>query len=456
MPNDDQLPGIEYTAQAFSPLINGDVRLSIDGGGLTVAALFDVVTITYAEINAIETSNLSVTVRADSGEYIFSHLGSWSELFYDELCDAYNKAVLRSLFISGRPIVFAKGDCSFDENGATAGSAAPVHVYENNVTALPPNLAARRVPLCFLTGLEIGNYELTLKLDTGESYTYARLGYETQPFVDAIDTQIRKMRENTIAAVREIDPSLTTAQASQLVRLVPRGAAAPIGVLAEIAPSFTAALERKITATRANETYLAFREICDPSLIWIGFKKDETPGGEANGDAGVGAGSAFPGMPGGILPGGANTGFPGILIDDDSELPGMPGGLADGMSDADGVENEGSAGPDPYLLWMIAPSPDGRFAAVEFAMKDSATFVYNTGGDFATFARKLNHALEAINFRREVIQLSDAELRKPEYAAYYMAAKRTKALQFVRANFKGRVIHSRISAWKRKLEELWN
>jgi hypothetical protein len=105
---------------------------------------------------------------------------------------------------------------------------------------------------------------------------------------------------------------------------------------------------------------------------------------------------------------------------------------------------------------MIAPSPDGQYAAVEFAEADSATFVYRTGGNFTAFARQINRALEAIDWRREVIRLTDAELRKPENADCYMAAKRTAALQFVRANFAGRVIHSSPEAWKRKLTEMWS
>jgi hypothetical protein len=152
-------------------------------------------------------------------------------------------------------------------------------------------------------------------------------------------------------------------------------------------------LEAKIAATRAADSYAAFKELCDPLRIWIGFRKNE-------------AGEALP--------------------------------------------------PDPYLLWLIVPSPDGQSAAVEFAEADSATFVYRTGGDFVGFARQLNRALEAISFKREAIRLSDEELRKPENADYYMAAKRTAALRFVRANFAGRVIHASPESWRRKLITLWN
>jgi len=88
---------------------------------------------------------------------------------------------------------------------------------------------------------------------------------------------------------------------------------------------------------------------------------------------------------------------------------------------------------------------------VEFSEADTATFVYCTDGDFHAFARRINRALEAIAFKREVIRLTDDDLRKPENDTYYMANKRTAALQFVRAKFKGRAIHSSPESWKRNL-----
>ena len=131
----------------------------------------------------------------------------------------------------------------------------------------------------------------------------------------------------------------------------------------------------------------------------------------------------------------------------------MLNSLTGGNSDSESLE---TAAADPYLLWLIAPSPNGQYAAVEFAEADSATFVYKTGGDFISFARQLNRALEALGFKREVIRLSDDELRKSENADYYMASKRTAALQFVRKNFADRAIHSIAESWKRKLTDLWN
>lgn len=402
-PKQEQKPAIEYTAQAASPLICGEVKLTVDEKALLMTALFDVAEVPFAEINALILVDYVITVKIDGGDYVFSKMGRWCQPFYDALRDAYNKAVLRALFVKSTPILTAAGNYRHTENDILDSGTAPFHVYANSIVALPPDLGARRVPLCFVSGMDKGEYELTLKLNTGETYTYAKLGYNTSPFAEAVEKQIRELRERSLSAVKELDPTLTATQASQIAILMPPGASAPFGRLSAIAPSFAAALEARLAGTRAVESYQAFKEFCGRERIYVGFKKSQA--------------------------------------------------ASDSVTDGGHTE---TTPPVPYLLWLIAPSPDGKFAAVEFAEADSATFVYCAAGGFDAFAAKLNRALEAIDFKREVIYMSDEELRKPENADYYMAAKRTAALQFVRANFVGRIIHSGAETWKRKLTELWS
>ena len=401
-PKRPEQPQVEYTAQATSPLVNGEVKIVVGENSFTITALFDAIEIAYAEVNALELVGYDVIVKTDDGNYVLARMGSWGQPFYDALCDAYNRAVLRSLFTKGNPILAATGDYRYAERGAKRAGTAPVQVYENSVVILPPDLSARRVPLCFVSSADKGNYEFTLRLDTDENYTCAKLGHETAPFAEAVEKQIRALREKSLAVVKGLDPSLTAGQAMQLAKLVPQGVAAPIGRLAEIATSFVAALEEKIASTRAADSCKVFQTLCNPAQIYVGFKKN------------------------------------GIKTEAD-----------------DKTDNRDEAVSDQYLLWLIAPSPDGRYAAVEFAEADTATFVYKTGNDFNNFARQLNRALEAIDFKREAIWLPDEELRKPGNANYYMAAKRTVSLQFVRANFVGRIIHTSLESWRRRLMEMW-
>ena len=106
------------------------------------------------------------------------------------------------------------------------------------------------------------------------------------------------------------------------------------------------------------------------------------------------------------------------------------------------------------VLWLISPAKKSNIAAVEFATSEdtaAATFLYRIGEDWEMAWRKLNHAMEAIHFQREVIRLKDEELLRAGYANYAMAVKRNGALQFIRRHFAGRVIHSSPQRWKQEL-----
>jgi hypothetical protein len=361
----------------------GEARLRLDESSLIISTLFDTLAIPFAEMNVLELRGYVVRIVTDDGDYSFSRMGTWCQPFYDALLGTYNEAVLRALFVSGDPELIAKGEYRYTESSGTASGSAPVRVYADSVVILPPDLGARRVPLCFTTSVQEGGYELSLTVDTGESYTLAKLGFDTAPFAATLERQILAIHERALETVREIDPSLAREQASRIARLMPEGTAASVGLLAGIAPSFVGALEAELAQTRAAESYPVFKRLGDPSRIGVGFRRTT----------------------------------------------------------------------DSRLLWLIVSSPDGRFAAVEFAEENNATFIYRTDGDFEAFARQLNHALEAIGFKREVIRLTDEELREPENADYYMAVKRTAALQFIRNRFKSRVIHSNPAAWEKTLLE---
>jgi len=453
-PEQEKKSKVEYTAQAVSPIVNGEVKLKVGENSFTAEGVLDTAEVPYSNVNAMEFKDYVVTVRADDGDFIFSRMGSWAQPFYDALCEAYNNAMLRAFFVSGGTLFTASGDYRFTEDNKAAAGKTPVRVYGNCVVALPPDGNARRIPFCFVNGMEKNDLEVTLKLNLGESYTFSRLGYNTAGFADAAEKQIRAVHEKAITVFKDIDPMLTVSQASQIAKLMSEGAAAPMGQLAAIAPSFAAALQEKMTAARSFDTYKAFAEVCDPAQIWIGFKKNDI-----RAEAKKGAAEGTPGMPAG-MPAGMPKEVGGLL----SSMQGLMGGMAAGGAAAppaspaaEGKEDEPER--DPYLFWMIAPSPNGQYAAVEFAVKPgeyAATFVYRTNGDISGSAAYLNRALEAIDFKREVIPMTEEEIRKPENADYYMAAKHTSAMQHIRKNFIGRVIHYTAESWKRDLTEMWS
>lgn len=406
---------MEYTGWVDSLPISGEAALCIEEDRLALITLFDAHHIPYADVNAFEIRDYAVHITAKAGAFTIARLGNACEPFYDELYAAYNKKVRKALFAGKTPLLKATGEYRYTENGATAKGAAPIEVYEDCILILPPNTEARRVPMCFVTAVEKGSFALTLRLNPGESYTFSKLGYDSAPFEDVLTKRLYDLRKKALENVKALDPTLGTAQASAIAKLMPEGLAARMGELAAIAPSFVRALEEKVKESRSAESYAVLKTICAKEQICVGIRKSFGKWADAKTD--------IPGEEG---------------VFDESE---------DGPS---------ANGEEKTMVWMIAPGENGGVAAVEFAVAEeesAATFVYRFQGGFESFARAFNRAIEAIGFKREVIRLSDDELNKPEYAEYDMAIKRNASLRFIRRCFAGRVIHCSPERWKQGLLE---
>jgi hypothetical protein len=346
-----------------------------------------------------------------------------------------------------------------------SANGVPVEVYGDCVVTLPPDLGARRVPLAFATGFRDEDYTVTIDVADGSSYAFSKLGYDTAPFSKAVQEGIKALREQTIEQIKEIDPKITPQQSAKVARLMPLGAAAPMGAVRAVAPTLADALEERLAGSRAAETYPAFKELCDPDEICVGFRKADSGSRET--------GASLSGATDLLQGGDAGDMLQGIMSSDgaggvgDSLTNVSPGGA---IPDAARESGDPESTPDPYMLWLIAPIAPG-VCAVEFAGGDdaaAATFVYRYGDAAATpadaadapsataaawdaFRLRLNMALEAIDFKREVIRLTDEELRAPEHELCRMASARNEALRAVRAHFAGRAIHRGMESWKKQL-----
>jgi hypothetical protein len=345
----------------------------------------------YADIYSFEVTNYRLVVNTERGTLTASLLGDRLTPLYTELYEKYNGKVLKSLFVEGSHVLETKGEYKYSDDAGSAQGSAVIKLFDRCLCILPPDDRARRIPLCFVQSIEQGSYSHKLILDTGETYEMYRLGWDTEAFITKLNECMKTIRRHAVRAALALDPALDTLQSSRIAKLMPEGVAAPMGALSAISPSFTSAVEARIKDSRANETYLHFREICGPDEILVGAK---------------------------------------------SHLAG---------------ENQED------VLWIVASRSkgDGGVAAVEMALSEetaAATFLYRFAGGWEPFGRRLNHAMEAIDFHREVISMSDEELKNRENANYRMAVRRTASLQFLRKCFAGRIIHRTVDSWKKELD----
>ena len=424
----------EFEARAEGPLLSGDANVKVCADELVVSTLFDQLAVSYASVSFIAFEDYRVSVRSSCGLVTLTRMGRNAEWLHRKMWSAYNDAVLRTLGVTGECLLEAPGHFEADEWGHEFGGPCTVRLYADCVCLLPPNQNARRLPLCFLSGMTSGEYELELALSTGERYVVRRMGANLGNLERKLAERIRVLREDTATWHRELANDLPYEEAALAARLMPLGAALPPDARASV-PTLAAALEGKARAGRMAATFSWLQEFAGGAGLSIGAKPAFATEGATDGVA------VFP----------------------DAALGGL--GLVETQVGGEGVDEAGGstateAQPEP-IVWVAAPDAARRLAAVELALpggEAAATYLYRIEGPWIAFARQIDRALEAAAFEREPFLLSEADLAKPTHAAEAMLVARTPAIGLLRSCFVGRAIHSSQKRWlgdiERALESL--
>lgn len=403
-------PIAELEGYAECPLFAGEVKITLYPEEMLAAALFDQLSIPYGEINSFAFENYRVTLDTAGGTVTFTRMGQAAEWLYDKLCQAYNNAVLRALLVEGTHQFEATGRFVMDEREGRREEQGVIRLYQDCLCLLPPNQNARRIPLCFLTAMEKGDFSRTLRLSTGESYTLSHMGRELENLDRLLSANVRSLREQTLAWHKTLAPNMGSMQAAAAAKLMPLGAAAPMETLVSAAPPLADALKAKIRESRMAGTYPWLERLCGGKGISIGAK----PAPEKE--------------------------------DAEQEPP-----ETEAAEDAEGTEEPKEPAP---ILWIVAALQEQGVAAVELALADNeaaATYLYRIDGESGAFSLELHRGLEAAGFQRELILLPEKKLALPEHMAAAMLIRRTPALQRMRACFAGRAIHSSEERWKRDI-----
>ncbi len=123
---------MEYSAHLTSALASGEAKLKLGEDALDIATPLAAAKLPYADIAGLAMENHCVILRsARDGDFRLERMGSWCEPFYAAALEAYNKQVLKALFVAGRPMLETQGAYRYSEGGESAAGAAPMQVYDN-------------------------------------------------------------------------------------------------------------------------------------------------------------------------------------------------------------------------------------------------------------------------------------------------------------------------------------
>ncbi|MDD4323903.1 MAG: hypothetical protein PHR78_02540 [Eubacteriales bacterium] len=392
-----------YRGQVESPLIGGNLEITIEAEGVRLSGILDSVFVAYDSVSSLSRQNHKIIIDSRVGPIELSRIGMEEESFYLNLCQAFNQKV-QSVFQPEGSLLLEVKNSAYKYDGREG--QAVLRVFDDCLLLLPPNLDARRIAFAFVSGIMVENYLLTLSLGAAEQYSFSRLGYDLDPLESGITDAILKLKSRNAELLQQLEPELSRDQAVQAARLLPEGVAVQLAQLRAAFPALAGTLEKKWSEVSLAEYSGALREICADDELAVGYKFVPAPEAE------------------------------------DSE-------------EAEREEAEQKE-VSSWALWTVMPSQDGQKAVLEFAFPDekTATYVFDTKGDFKTFLRTLNRAFEASDFRRELLFLTDTQLEQAEYAAARMLLERTPSLQALRESFVGRVIHRSVENWCENLQAL--
>ncbi len=427
----------DYNGMVSSSRLSGEAKLLICADGLTLDGLFDRVSVNYADIDSIVLENYVIQVKTNGETIVISQIGQPCEWFHRDLLEAYNKKVLSAFHVTGEPLLETEGQYSY---GVLNGNAK-ISVFSDCLCILSPNLRARRIPLVFINGLKRENYSLAITLNTEETYTFSMLGSDFDPLERAITERIRELKNNDITFVNKLIPSLGFSDSTKVGSLLREGIAVR---LKQLPPVLAEAIEKKVRNSKAGSTYEQLKAICNHEHLAVGIKclPDEefealkqaeiervqklAENAEVNPGAGKGA----------------------------CEVAGVSGAAASGVG---GVAVLTAEQEDAlrWAIWIVVPSSDGKTAVVELSLpgEDAATYLFRADTVWERFLMLLNRGMEATQFRREIISLSDEALKEEVYSEQRMLKVRTPALHELRKRFIGRVIHRSAESWKKSLLE---
>jgi hypothetical protein len=280
-------------------------------------------------------------------------------------------------------------------NAYAADSACRVEVYETALCVTFPSGDVVRMPFVFAEMSE-DNHRFRVAVPGGEALALSRFGRDTDRFRDAVDSARKTMQGRALEFVRGLAPGLTPLQARALAASFLDGHAAPCAAM-QAQPKLWQGVEAALERAGILPAYKTLSAMDKGTLARMGIKRG--------------------------LRAGADEAYVFVMV---------PAGSAE----------------RPRIV----------FEAASDAATARATYVFDAaalaGGtpDIDTAMDVLNYGLYMVNFRREPIYMSDAQLEKPSNLHYKRALERIPALPLLRRAYVGRVPHG--DGWQAKVEAL--
>lgn len=348
----------------------------------------------YADLSGIADSGegLILTMR-DGSAFELTKMARMRDMLRAALMDKW-KHINRKQALSEESLLASFTGSARLNDGEQ--QAAGIGIYETAIVLDFESGRVARIPLVFSGRPEDQGYTFVFNLP-GERWAVGRLGRETDRFRLMVGQAMNGLEEKAQKRIRALCPTMPPFKLRPLVGKFLDGLAVPLQAARDAWPALEQAMVGELQKAGLDESWAAALGLGCADSARIGQKE---------------ALKASDGL--------YRWFFVPVIRDKQAAV----------VMEA---SSEGSSGRATYVF-RVPGGPD----AVEQAMDG------------------LNYGLVMVNFRREPIYMSDAQMKKPENEHYLRSVERVPALAELRRNFLGRISHTNPEAWKKSLEDSLN
>ncbi len=417
-PNED----IEFKAR-FSLLdVNnteadgGEARLTMDAASLGLTGPRGKTRyIPLRDILETRAAEYTVIIALSTSEKLtISQLGHDFENFQRELSQRIRDLTLTDLLMQ-EPLKMGELHAAYryiDAAGAEkqAGNCE-LRIYQTALIVVPELNIPMRLTFSEISAVINESYSVEIQTENSGKYIFTQLGRDLEPLTSVLGEQIRSMDLQVQALVKELMPGASMPAIRTLATLMKEGRAARRRDIEAVGPGLWAQLELQLTGADGGDEYSFLKSIGQAQDICIGVKRG-LKADEGN--------------------------YLWFLVPVFDTDPTKPGNAV--IMEAISAEGESRA---TYVFRMVSRKDYPSFKTIGELQSQMADFI-----------RTVNHALIAINFRREPIYLTDEMLVRPQYEKYRYSIARIPELRALRRLYVGRVIHSTQEQWRADIKDV--
>jgi hypothetical protein len=262
------------------------------------------------------------------------------------------------------------------------------------------------------------------------------MGGQYEPFKKGINGAMNSLALKAQELIKSVAPAADSSMARRAARLMRDGRAAKKNDLDAISPEIWHGLEKKIEEIGVLEEYKFVGSLAQQDKMCIGLKRGLM--GDFTGDylwilAPVPVSNAI------ILE--------AVAVGEGEKVEPLPSVSADGEASHSevpaGEEKEGdSTGGGRWATYLFNIVPGGEFPMQDMSQKTDGMI------------DSLNDCMLSINFRREPIFMTDADLELPRNIKYWYSVQKLPLLRELRSRFIGRVIHINKEQWQKSIRDV--